>query len=236
MVFFFKKKTAYEIGDRLVGSEICIRDSLTANGSAVATNADSPFGNSGVSTTIDYGIVMAKSFSTNTTLTIQVPEGCTIPTSGGVASMDYSINDVPYGFVRKKDKWSISSLYLSAYTQSSPVNGTWYNLGHKISLPVGAWVFPYHASIQPQKGNNGMSESVTISTTNNGETDSTSSCYYYIGFGGVTSINTIIELKKTLHYDLSSVTPLYMNVKCDDSGQSINLRQSTVMRAENAYI
>jgi LysM repeat protein len=36
------------------------------------------------STTLDYGIIMKASFSTNTTLTIQVPEGCTIPTSGGV--------------------------------------------------------------------------------------------------------------------------------------------------------
>ena len=27
MVFFFKQKTAYEIGVRLVGSEMCIRDS-----------------------------------------------------------------------------------------------------------------------------------------------------------------------------------------------------------------
>ena len=26
--FFFKQKTAYEIGDRLVGSEMCIRDRL----------------------------------------------------------------------------------------------------------------------------------------------------------------------------------------------------------------
>ena len=28
MIFFFKQKTAYEIGVRLVGSEMCIRDSL----------------------------------------------------------------------------------------------------------------------------------------------------------------------------------------------------------------
>ena len=29
--FFFKQKTAYEIGVRLVGSEMCIRDSLYAD-------------------------------------------------------------------------------------------------------------------------------------------------------------------------------------------------------------
>ena len=29
--FFFKQKTAYEIGVRLVGSEMCIRDSIDAD-------------------------------------------------------------------------------------------------------------------------------------------------------------------------------------------------------------
>ena len=29
LLFFFKQKTAYEIGVRLVGSEMCIRDSYT---------------------------------------------------------------------------------------------------------------------------------------------------------------------------------------------------------------
>ena len=28
MLFFFKQKTAYDIGVRLVGSEMCIRDSI----------------------------------------------------------------------------------------------------------------------------------------------------------------------------------------------------------------
>ena len=30
LIFFFKQKTAYEIGVRLVGSEMCIRDSVAA--------------------------------------------------------------------------------------------------------------------------------------------------------------------------------------------------------------
>ena len=39
--FFFKQKTAYEIGVRLVGSEMCIRDSAKAdNAGAAALLAD----------------------------------------------------------------------------------------------------------------------------------------------------------------------------------------------------
>ena len=36
MNFFFKQKTAYEIGVRLVGSEMCIRDSLIGNGISIS--------------------------------------------------------------------------------------------------------------------------------------------------------------------------------------------------------
>ena len=41
VVFFFKQKTAYEIGVRLVGSEMCIRDrssSVVAEGAGSSTD------------------------------------------------------------------------------------------------------------------------------------------------------------------------------------------------------
>ena len=38
--FFFKQKTAYEIGGRLVGSEMCIRDSCLCR--SCINNAESP--------------------------------------------------------------------------------------------------------------------------------------------------------------------------------------------------
>jgi len=115
---------------------------LTANGSAVATENDSPFGNSGVSTTIDYGILMAKSFSTNTTLTVQVPEGCTIPTSGGVTSIEYSTADVPYGFPRAKSRWDILVAIVGGYTTAN--NGGTIFTRHSISVPAGEWELGYN--------------------------------------------------------------------------------------------
>ena len=39
--FFFKQKTAYEIGVRLVGSEMCIRDSRWTQGFQIATLSSS---------------------------------------------------------------------------------------------------------------------------------------------------------------------------------------------------
>ena len=40
MFFFFKQKTAYEIHERLVGSEMCIRDSVNTGQSRGLTLGD----------------------------------------------------------------------------------------------------------------------------------------------------------------------------------------------------
>lgn len=72
-------------------------NNLTAQGSAVATNADSPFGNNGVSTTLEYAEVLNVAFSTNSTVTVRVPAGCQLPTTGGISSVLYSTQSNPYG-------------------------------------------------------------------------------------------------------------------------------------------
>ena len=72
-------------------------NTLTANNSATATNADSPFGNNGVSTTLEYAEVLNTAVSTNTTVTVRVPNGCQLPTSGGISSVLYSTQSNPYG-------------------------------------------------------------------------------------------------------------------------------------------
>lgn len=134
--------SAYSFSNSITDLNTTTPNDLTANGSAVATNNDSPFGNSGVSTTLDYAIVMAASFSTNTTLTVQVPEGCTIPSSGGVSTVDYSTQNVPYGFPRQKGKWRIQSLFrVQATTGANTTFGSYNGGGDTITVPVGEWIF-----------------------------------------------------------------------------------------------
>lgn len=132
--------SAYSFNNSITDLNTTTPNDLTANGSAVATNADSPFGNSGVSTTIDYGIVMKKAFSTNTTLTVQVPEGCTIPTSGGVSSVDYSTQAVPYGFPRDGGRWELELHSRVDLQTGSPTIDTWYNPNTtKLPVTTGSW-------------------------------------------------------------------------------------------------
>lgn len=72
-------------------------NNLTAQNSAVATNADSPFANAVSAGSLEYAEVLNVSFSTNTTVTVRVPDGCQIPTTGGISSVYYSTQNNPYG-------------------------------------------------------------------------------------------------------------------------------------------
>lgn len=122
-------------------------NNLTANGSAVETTLDTPFTQTmtGVTTgTTNYGIITAASFSTNTTLTVQVAEGDTIPTSGGVSAISYSTQKTPYGFPGLGDKWDISLLVGMAVSSIGTAATTTYAFGATgselcITLPIGSW-------------------------------------------------------------------------------------------------
>lgn len=147
---------------------------LTASGSAVATNADSPFGGQAdgtISSTLDYGIIQSIS---GTTIVVQAPEGCTIPTSGGVSALSYSTAKSPYGFDIDGGKWTVESLYRADFSQASPVNGTWYNLGSmSINMPIGSWgEFGYSIASGADRASGGRTDSnLTLSTANNTESD-----------------------------------------------------------------
>ena len=128
-------------------------NNLTAQNSAVATATDSPFAGGSAGTT-EYGIVTAAAFSTDTTLTVQVPEGYALPTTGGISAVSYSINKIPYGFPIQADKWSLKMIQSS--TDRTTTSTTFATLTDSIVLPVGAWKFKYRVLLQ-----------VTVNSTNN---------------------------------------------------------------------
>jgi len=124
-------------------------NNLTAAASAGYTS-DSPFANGSRSYdaagTTDYAVVSTKPvFSTNTTVTVQVPEGCTIPTSGGINAVAYSTQRVPYGFPLDMDRWAIVALY-KANTGAiaiGSVNNWFIASSRAITVPVGSYSLSY---------------------------------------------------------------------------------------------
>jgi hypothetical protein len=114
---------------------------LVAQAGATATTVDSPFN------ATEYGIITANSFSTNTTLTVQVPEGYAIPTTGGVSSMYYSTQDTPYGFVADPGKWRVNSLLRTANSSTSNATfGSFISGGWALVQPIGAWDTGFQAA------------------------------------------------------------------------------------------
>jgi len=141
--------SAYSFNNVITDLNTTNANNLTAQASAVATNADSPFAENASGTpggTYDYGIVQSVSFSTNTTAVVQVSEGNTIPTTGGVAALYYSSAKAPYGFPATNNKWELLTLNMTDNSQASP-STTVYNLGSvRLNLPIGYWNLGYNVA------------------------------------------------------------------------------------------
>jgi len=227
--------SAYSFSNSITDLNTTTPNDLTANGSAVATNADSPFGNSGVSTTIDYGIVMKKAFSTNTTLTVQVPEGCTIPTSGGVSSIDYSTQAVPYGFPRDKSKFDIITYMVAGYSVAN--NSGTISLKFNISVPIGSWLLGYNFTTQQVLGGSGTHNArYTLDTTSGGTINTASIFTTTVAMVAVTEMYVRTSTEGSI--SPTTQTVYYINAQAVGSNFTSHgvLGSPGYIRAKNAYV
>ena len=114
-------------------------NNLTAQNGAVSGYADAPFGNGGISSTLEYGLTMSVS-SDGLTEVIQCPEGSCLPTTGGITASAYSSMANPYGWVGDKGRWNVESMHRTQTAQTSATISTFYNIGSaKLNVPIGAW-------------------------------------------------------------------------------------------------
>lgn len=212
-------------------------NNLTANGAATANNVDSPFTQdaSGVpGGTYDYGIVTGIN---STTMIVQVPEGCAIPTSGGIAGGRYSLQDVPFGFPLDPAKWSVTVTSTSDVTyNASPVGGTWYNnSGLKITLPIGAWHTRYKGNLTYARtaGGSGATANATLSSTTNSETntESTSSVGVGVTFstGGTGTFAPTGQASGEDFISVTTATDYNLLARANQSGTVLVMQGSTVM-------
>lgn len=132
--------SAYSFNNTINDLNTTNANNLTPNGSAVATNADSFAGGQAdgtISSILDYAIVTTVA---GTIVTVQVPEGCTIPTTGGVGAVSYSGVKAPYGMPTSKNKWRLSSLLrVSSGTTSNATYGAFQSAGWALFAPIGEW-------------------------------------------------------------------------------------------------
>lgn len=234
--------SAYSFSNSITDLNTSNANNLTANNSAVATATDSPFAQrsnlagSVTAGTTEYGIVTAATFSTNTTVTVQVPEGSTIPTSGGVSAVSYSLNKTPYGFPSQRTKWMLFGMSrLDAY---GATNGTYVNVNSlQLSLPTGEWLISSKATVYLSVTTAGAYMRTTISTGSTTETDKRTTIQSEQG-GNNTQAITQQMTCPPIDTTTTAMTIYYLNSYSSVNCNIYNLggRAATMIIADNAYI
>lgn len=234
--------SAHSLSNSLVDLKVSNANNLTANGGALATSTDTPFSN-GTGGILDYGIIQSVAFSTNTTVVVQMAEGNSIPTTGGVSAVAYSSQKVPYGFPAQQGKWELVTVMRAIDTAGIGSINAFAISNTKLTVPVGSWKLRYSGVLMQQS---------TIAGSRDGRmtlASSTPSVGYYLGefttvIYSAPSVGAVIcsvEKKPSGSIDLSSQATYSMYGTCTvASGTEIwavrgDLAEFIIV-AENAFI
>ena len=183
---------AWSLNNTGVNQQAAGTNDLTATG-GVSYTVRSPYSTNGAGTndgTYDYALVMKVS---TTTATVQVPEGCTIPTSGGVSAVAYSTTTSPFGFTLDKGRWEILCLIKSNIYQAAVTTAVTYNPGAmSITKPVGKFAY---------------SHDFTINLT--GNTDAAKTTDYQLSTSNTAFVAGTNRLTQAHIYSITDVQRLY---------------------------
>lgn len=195
---------------------------------------------------IIYGIITKTSYSSpNTTITFlhEIDPNDSLALylmqNSAITNNFVSCSKSPCGFPLNPNKWSVIVKDVTERNQASPVSGTWYNLGGaNISMPIGLWSVNYKIYTYISRAS-GVGEAifVTLSTTNNGQSDSGNT------LGSYNSVSTAMAqafLLDNIIMELDSKTIYYINTMTDSTGISnirfSNNQSALILKAVCAYL
>ena len=216
--------------DNTANDQSSAGNNLTATG-GVGYTAQSPHGQlgSGVDTTKSVGLVMAVSGST---AVVQVPEGCTIPTSGGVSAVAYSTQANPYGWVSDKSRWALIAMGRTINSKATPAASTYYftEAGSvSLSVPIGNFVGTGRGIVQADKAGNNASPIFAVSTSSSSSPDTRTTKQVESYQANISAIVIPLEINNsaaTTYYCLLGTTsspPTNIYIRGDVSPTEINL-------------
>lgn len=141
-------------------------NNLTAQNSAVATNADNPMQST------EYAIITKVAYSSNTTVTVFTGTDYNIP-NGTLTAAAWSSQRAPFGFPASRTKWRVETLLLAGLQSSTPTDNTWYQPANvNLSVPLGEWDLRYSGDVRGHTtAGTFFTQKTTLSTTTNSETD-----------------------------------------------------------------
>ena len=230
--------SAYSFNNVITDLNTGTANDLTAQNSALATDTDTPF-SGGATGTTEYGIITANAFSTNTTLTVQAPKGYALPTTGGVSAMQYSTNQIPYGFPSNAGLWEVGVVARNDRTSTSTSYATFVEA---IAIPIGIWDVLFKASIRA--GSTGATSGdvqgwLTLSSDATTETDEATTLFQENN--GVATGAEASASSPTSHasVDLAAATTFTVMAKAAGTTPQVEILGSlnaTMITAKLAYI
>ena len=218
--------------DNTANDQSSAGNNLTATG-GVGYTAMTPHGQlgNGVETTKAVGLVMAVSGST---VTVQCPEGVTIPTTGGITSVAYSTQANPFGWVDDKGRWKVIALFLARVSGVATTVGTYYNYNNYTKFPIGAWEIGYSSFVQvTNAGASGVAARVTLSTANNSESDVELTCISSTGQPSSLEYDSLVLQSASV--SLSVATTYYLNASPLVSNSTIYIGQGAAPYPTKIY-
>jgi hypothetical protein len=195
-------------------------------------------------TTAKYFIVTAKGSPSggNTPVTIYGGTDYTLA-NAAITSPFWSHAKSPLGFPMDPEKWTVTLSNTSSVSQSSPVGGTWYNLGTlSLSIPIGVWRVYYELACEidatlAAAGSRGFR--ATLSTANNSESDSGFTGTYTFPFPVITAGLGRATIHREKILSLASKTTYFLNAQVGTATNSIAFKGdviATVVKCVCAYL
>ena len=169
--------------------------------------------------TYDWAIVTKVA---TTVATVQYPEGCAIPTSGGISAVDYSGVKSPFGMPIDIGRWDINLVVKAGTYQAAVTLDTVYNIaGLNINTPVGKWTFGGKVN-WTATGNTTADKNVYfgLSTSAVGFAQEELTNYQFITGHTVIAFTTFLP---HFQVDNTSATPYYVLGRVGGSGTITNL-------------
>jgi hypothetical protein len=127
--------------DNTANDQSSLGNNLTATG-GVGYTAMSPHGQlaNGVSASQAIGLCMAVN---GPTATFQLPEGCTLPTTGGISNVSYATSGNPYNWVADKGRWELQAQLNSVVSQNETTAYVWYQMmsASILKIMTGKWQY-----------------------------------------------------------------------------------------------
>ncbi len=191
---------------------------------------------------VKYGIIVKDPTygAPNTTVTIYMGTDYDLD-NAAITSPFFSMMRAPHGFPMDRDKWTIEVTTAVDANQATPTVNTWYNIGSvSINVPIGSWFVYYDVTGVTDKAGTATNMFITLSTTNNGETDSEWTTRMQNNITGASNVTAIMSVGKRKDLTLTTKDTYYLNGSTGVSGVAVigfdNDESPLIIRAVCTYL